>query len=157
MMNTESVWDYPRPPKIELFSGHVRIINDHQVLADSNKAYRILETSHPPTYYIPFEDINMEYLSQNSYSTFCEFKGRAGYFDLISKNSSRIQNVGWFYPSPNSKYSNLKNHVCFYASKLDECWVNDEKVLPQKGDFYGGWITSNIKGPFKGGPGTFGW
>ncbi len=156
-MNAESVWDYPRPPKIELFSGHVRIVHDNQNLADSNKPYRILETSHPPTYYIPFEDINMENLIQNSYSTFCEFKGRAGYFDLLTKSSSRIKNVGWFYPSPNRKYSNLINHICFYASKLDECWVNDEKVQPQKGDFYGGWITSNIKGPFKGGPGTFGW
>lgn len=156
MSTKESVWDYPRPPKLEPFSGHVRIVHRGEIIADSNHAMRMLETSHPPTYYIPMEDVNMEYLSSNRHRTGCEFKGIAQYFDLKVGDES-VKNVAWTYPQPTKKYQALESHLCFYASKLDECYVNDERVQSQEGDFYGGWITSNIQGPFKGGPGTFGW
>ena len=155
-MKEESVWDYPRPPALETFSGHIRILHQNLVIADTNRSFRILETSHPPTYYIPFKDIKMSYFTTNDYSTFCEFKGKANYFDL-KVNNEIIQNVGWYYLNPAKEYNALRDHIAFYPSKLDECLVNDEKVQAQEGDFYGGWITKNIKGPFKGGPGTFGW
>ena len=155
-METESVWDYPRPPRLEIFKGHLRIVHAGIILADTNKAFRILETSHPPTYYLPQTDIEMQYLKANPRQSFCEFKGRASYYDLQIAGQS-ISQVAWYYPTPSKAYPALKDHLCFYASKVDTCYVNDEKVQAQAGDFYGGWITANIKGPFKGGPGTFGW
>ncbi len=155
-LKEESVWDYPRPPRLESFSGHIRIIHLGIVLADSNRVYRILETSHPPSYYIPKADINSEYFVLNKRRSFCEWKGEANYIDLIIKGKE-IKDVGWMYSDPNKKYSELKNTISFYAGKFDDCLVNNEKVQAQEGDFYGGWITSNIKGPFKGAPGTWGW
>lgn len=154
--NIESVWDYPRPPALEPFTGHIRIVHDEQILLDSNRTFRILETSHPPAYYIPIQDINMQFLRFNSKKSFCEWKGEAEYVDVVI-NGKKIKNAGWFYRNPNKRYPELKDTISFYASKLDMCLVNDEPVKAQEGDFYGGWITSNIKGPFKGGPGTFGW
>ena len=155
-MEIESVWDYPRPPKIEPFKGHVRIVHQESIICDSSRAFRILETSHPPTYYIPREDCSLDLLSINSHQSFCEFKGMAGYYDLMMQGTKQ-PNVAWFYSNPSTKYASIKNHLCFYASKLDKCLVNDERVQAQEGDFYGGWITKNIKGPFKGAPGTWGW
>ncbi|MEL6652722.1 MAG: DUF427 domain-containing protein [Bacteroidota bacterium] len=155
-MQVESVWDYPRPPRLEVFSGHIRIVHQDIILVDTNQALRILETSHPPTYYLPKADIQMQYLVENPRQSFCEFKGRASYYDL-KMGEEMISQLAWYYPTPNQKYAQLQDHLCFYASKLDTCYVNDEKVQAQAGDFYGGWITANIKGPFKGGPGTFGW
>ncbi len=155
-MKEESVWDYPRPPHLELFNGHLRIIHSGKILADSNGVKRILETSHPPTYYIPSSDVDWTYLKISSNTTYCEFKGMASYVDYVGPEGI-IQNIGWFYQKPNKSYGDLEDHIAFYASKLDECLLNDEKVTSQEGDFYGGWITSNIKGPFKGGPGTYGW
>jgi uncharacterized protein (DUF427 family) len=102
------------------------------------------------------EDIEMEYIRENNRQSFCEFKGRANYVDVVTPGGT-VTNAGWLYKKPSVKYPQLKNTISFYASHLDECLVDDEKVTPQEGDFYGGWITSNIKGPFKGGPGTFGW
>lgn len=155
-MKTENVWDYPRPPKCEPFSGHIRIIHRDILLADTHRALRILETSHPPTYYLPPEDVRMEYLQPNSAQTFCEFKGRSQYYDGTFEGE-RIKNLAWAYPSPSTAYTSLAGFVSFYASKLDACYVNDEKVMAQEGDFYGGWITRNLKGPFKGGAGTWAW
>ncbi len=155
-MQKESVWDYPRPPRLERFSGHLRIVQQGIILVDSNRAFRILETSHPPTYYIPRADIKMEYLKANPSQSFCEFKGRASYYDL-DMGGQYISKIAWYYPQPAKTYASIKDYLCFYASKMDECYVNDERVQAQEGDFYGGWITENIKGPFKGGPGTFGW
>ncbi len=155
-MKLESVWDYPRPPRCEAFSGHIRIIHANTLIADTNRAFRVLETSHPPVYYIPPEDIRMELIVKNPHKTFCEFKGRASYVDLIMPNQ-KIPHAGWYYPSPASGFENIRDHIAFYPSKMDSCIVNDEKVQAQEGDFYGGWITSNIKGPFKGGAGTWGW
>ncbi len=141
---------------MEPFNGHVRIVHNQKVIADSNRAFRVLETSHPPTYYIPMDDINMDHFEHNAHNSFCEYKGTASYLNLIV-GEKMVRNAGWFYVNPNKAFSEIKNYASFYASKFDECIVNDEKVLSQEGDFYGGWITSNIKGPFKGGPGTYGW
>ena len=155
-MSTESVWDYPRPPRLESFSGHLRIVHTGLVLADTNQAYRVLETSHPPTYYLPQTDIQMDFFQQNPKRTFCEWKGAGAYLDL-HLNGKVIKEIGWYYPNPSKAFAPIENYIAFYASKLDQCFVNDELVQAQPGDFYGGWITSNIKGPFKGGAGTWGW
>ena len=155
-LNKENVWDYPRPAVCEPFKGHVRIEHHGKVIADSSRAYRVLETSHPPTYYIPPQDIALEHLVQTDRVTQCEWKGRARYFDLVGLGDSVAQ-VGWRYSRPTPTFIAMTDFISFYASKLDRCLVNDEVVQAQEGDFYGGWITSNIEGPFKGAPGTWGW
>jgi len=152
----ESVWDYPRPPQLEPFSGHIRIVLGGKVIADSNRCFRILETSHPPTYYIPAADFTEGSLIETAGSSFCEFKGMAHYYDLRSEQTV-AQRAGWGYKQPNNTYAALKDTVAVYAHMMDACYVNDELVQAQEGDFYGGWITKAIVGPFKGGAGTFGW
>lgn len=152
----ESVWDYPRPPICELFPGHIRIIFAGKVIVDTAKAFRVLETSHPPVYYLPPADIDFSVLAKSSHQTYCEFKGMASYYDLEHDENS-IRNAAWYYTDPHKSFAAMKDHVSFYAHKVDSCYVNDEKVQAQEGDFYGGWITSDIVGPFKGGAGTWGW
>lgn len=152
----ESVWDYPRPPKLEKFSGHIRIVFNNEIIVDSNKAFRLLETSHPPTYYIPISDFEEGVLQPISKTSFCEFKGIANYWNLVVKNKIAAQ-AAWGYPDPTDHYAALKDTISLYAHLMDACYVNDEQVQAQEGDFYGGWITSNIEGPFKGGVGTWGW
>jgi uncharacterized protein (DUF427 family) len=152
----ESVWDYPRPPKVEPSSRRVRVVFNGVTIADSTRAIRVLETSHPPTYYIPLQDIQMSYFSITNRHTFCEFKGSASYWTLMV-NGQRAENVAWSYENPAQGYEAIKGHLAFYASRVESCWVDDEQVQAQEGDFYGGWITSEIVGPFKGGPGTWGW
>jgi|GEM_PF-54528 len=152
----ESVWDYPRPPRVEAVPEHIRIIFNGVVIADTHDAYRVLETSHPPSYYIPLDDINQDYLVKTDRSSFCEFKGGASYYTIRVDDKS-AQNAAWYYASPSRGFEQIKDHVSFYASKMDACFVGDEQVQAQSGDFYGGWITSKVVGPFKGGPGTWGW
>jgi uncharacterized protein (DUF427 family) len=152
----ESVWDYPRPPRLENTSKHIQIIFNNVTIVDTHSAYRVLETSHPPVYYIPPGDIKMEYLHITPQSSFCEWKGRAGYYTL-RVNDKEVQNAGWFYPNPTPAFAFIKDHVAFYAHVMDACYINDEKVQPQPGNFYGGWITSDILGPFKGSSGSWGW
>ncbi len=152
----ESVWDYPRPPRVEDTQQHVQVVVDGVVIADTRRARRVLETSHPPTYYIPPADVRMEYLKRNGHATVCEFKGRAGYYDLVL-GERVIRNVAWYYPNPAPGYEALRDYVAFYPGRVDACLVDGELVEAQPGDFYGGWITRNIVGPFKGGPGTQGW
>jgi uncharacterized protein (DUF427 family) len=154
--NQESVWDYPRPPRLEPSTKRIRVVFNGITIADTTRALRILETSHPPTYYIPLEDIQHTYLSMTPHHTFCEFKGQASYYSL-SVNGKISADAGWFYSSPTREYGALKNHVAFYASRVDTCYVDEERVQAQSGDFYGGWITNAIVGPFKGSPGTTGW
>jgi uncharacterized protein (DUF427 family) len=152
----ESVWDYPRPPKLEPVGETVRVIFNEKVLAQSTEALRILETSHPPTIYIPKKDIDLSMLEEASRNTYCEWKGRGSYYHLL--NGDRVvQNAAWYYHNPRNAYKDLKNHIAFYPSKVDQCFIGDEEVEAQAGDFYGGWITSKIVGPYKGGDGTFGW
>jgi uncharacterized protein (DUF427 family) len=152
----ESVWDYPRPPRLEPSTKYIRVIFNGITIAETDHAIRILETSHPPVYYIPSTYIQMQYLTVTTQHTFCEFKGQATYY-TITVNGKRADNAAWFYANPSASYEALRNHVAFYPSRMEACYVNDEKVQAQSGDFYGGWITQDIVGPFKGEPGTMGW
>lgn len=152
----ESVWDYPRPPDVENSTGHIKVVFNNLVIADTRRAKRVLETSSPPVYYILPEDIKVEYLKKTQKNTICEWKGMASYYTVIV-SERQAQNAAWFYPNPTSGYTSIKNYVAFYPQKMDACYVDGELVKPQPGGFYGGWITSNIVGPFKGEPGTEGW
>jgi uncharacterized protein (DUF427 family) len=153
---TESVWDYPRPPRIEKVSKHIKVFFGGELIADTKAAFRVLETSHPPTYYIPPNDVRFEFLQKNNRRTICEYKGVAEHYDL--KVDDRVsKNATWSYPGPTPEYEQLKNYVSFYPSRVDGCYVDGEQVSAQEGDFYGGWITTNIIGPFKGAAGTEGW
>lgn len=153
----ESVWDFPRPPRVEPTPKRIRIVHNGITLVDSTHALRVLETSHPPGYYIPQADIQMAYLKPvPSYQTFCEFKGSASYW-TVDVNGSVSPKAAWMYARPSKGYEAIANHLAFYVSRVDECYVDDERVLPQEGDFYGGWVTADIVGPFKGGAGTWGW
>jgi uncharacterized protein (DUF427 family) len=158
---SESVWDYPRPPRLEPAARQVRIVHCGLVLADSSRALRVLETSHPPVYYIPQSDIAMEWMRPSPRAqSLCEFKGAARYWtiDMSGKCKPGISvNAAWSYNSPTQRFTALRDHLAFYANKVDECSVDGEVVIPQPGDFYGGWITSWVTGPFKGGKGTLGW
>lgn len=152
----ESVWDYPRPPRVEDVSKHIRVVYNGVTIAETRNAKRVLETAGAPVYYIPPEDVQMEYLSTSNKKTFCEWKGWARYFH-VSVGDKKVRNAGWFYPTPTPNYTEIKDYVAFYAQKMDGCYVDGEKVRPQPGRFYGGWITSNIVGPFKGEPGSENW
>lgn len=154
--NQESVWDYPRPPRVEPTGKRVQVVFNGVTIADTTRALRVLETSHPPVYYLPPADIQMEYLTGTSQHTFCEFKGAASYW-AIKLNGKVAENFAWSYQSPALGYEAIKNHLAFYPSRVDACYVDGERVTAQEGDFYGGWITSDIVGPFKGGPSTWGW
>jgi uncharacterized protein (DUF427 family) len=154
----ESVWDYPRPPKLEPVSKHLRVVVDGEIIADTNQGYRVLETSHPPVYYFPPDSIRAEWMEKRTdRASYCEFKGQAAYWDLQIPGGQRIEQIAWSYPSPRQAFQPIQSYLAFYPSKVSACFVGDERARAQEGDFYGGWITSNIVGPFKGGPGTFGW
>lgn len=152
----ESVWDYPRPPRFERTKKHLKIVFNGEIIAETTRAFRVLETSHPPVFYFPPEDVRMDFLTENSNSSFCEWKGAANYYDLTVGEKS-VKNAAWFYTHPNENFSEIKNYLAFYPSKMDVCFVDGELVEAQAGDFYGGWITKEIVGPFKGGAGTWGW
>ena len=153
----ESVWDYPRPPVVVPCPRHVRIELAGRIVADSGRALRVLETSHPPTIYIPPDDVVVKHLvPSRARSTWCEFKGAARYLDALVEERRR-EAVAWTYPEPSAGYEELRNHVAFYPGRVDGAWLDDERVLAQAGDFYGGWITADLVGPFKGAPGTAGW
>ncbi len=152
----ESVWDYPRPPRLEDVDKHIQIIFNDVTIADTHSAKRVLETSHPPVYYIPPTDIKVEYLLPLQLSSFCEWKGSASYY-TVRVGDKEAQNAAWFYPNPTPTFASIKDYVAFYAHLMDACYVNGEKVQPQPGNFYGGWITSDIVGLFKGSPGSWGW
>jgi len=152
----ESVWYYQRPPRLEDSNKHIQVIFNQIAIADTHHAMRVLETSHPPVYYIPPSDIKMEYLIRTPQSSFCEWKGLAEYY-TVAVGDKQVQNAAWFYPDPTPTFTAIKDYVAFYPHLMDACYVNGEKVQPQPGNFYGGWITSDIVGPFKGSPGTWGW
>jgi uncharacterized protein (DUF427 family) len=152
----ESVWDYPRPPRLEHSPERVVVTHQGVVFADTQRSIRILETSHPPAYYLPRTDIDESLLVPVPGSTFCEFKGLASYADVVF-GSTVIPRAVWWYPEPTAGYHELVDYVSLYPGKFDLCTVDGEVVQAQEGDFYGGWITSRVTGPFKGAPGTFGW
>ncbi len=152
----ESVWDYPRPPRLEDAKRAVRIVAGGRTIAQSTRAKRVLETSHPPVYYVPPDDIQMEHLKRTARASSCEWKGRAIYYDLILDGRT-VSDVAWAYPEPVLAFDAIRDHLAFYPSRVEACYLDDERVQAQEGDFYGGWITAEIVGPFKGGAGTWGW
>jgi uncharacterized protein (DUF427 family) len=152
----ESVWDYPRPPRLERTAKRLRIVYAGRTIADTTAGWRVLETSHPPVYYVPPLDVDSDVLVAASGSSFCEFKGRAAYYDLVA-GGRRSERAAWAYPAPSRAFDAIAHHLAFYASRVDECYVDDERVVAQAGDFYGGWVTRDVVGPFKGEPGTAGW
>ncbi|WP_207346362.1 DUF427 domain-containing protein [Arthrobacter sp. E3] len=152
----ESVWDYPRPPRAESRSERVVVRLGGQVIVDTTDAVRVLETSHPPVYYMPLDAFPAGVLDPVHGTSFCEFKGEAHYFNVLA-GGVRVPRGGWTYPEPSRGFEALSTRVALYPGYMDSCEVNGEQVTFQAGDFYGGWITKNVVGPFKGGPGTAGW
>lgn len=153
----ENVWDYPRPPRVEASDRQVEIFLGGERIACSDDALRVLETSHPPVIYVPEGDFVSGALSPSTAGqTFCEFKGIASYFD-VTGGAVTEKAAAWHYPDPVKAYEALRGYVAVYPGKMDRCVLGAEEVRAQEGDFYGGWITSDIQGPFKGGPGTRGW
>lgn len=148
----ESVWDYPRPPALARSSRRVRVELDGVVVADTTLALRVLETSHPPVFYVPRSDVREGAVTASRRTSFCEYKGVALYLDVLGH-----RDAAWEYPQPTEAFAALADHVAFYPARMDACWVDDEPVVAQEGDFYGSWVTSDVVGPFKGAPGTSGW
>ncbi|TQV70633.1 DUF427 domain-containing protein [Denitrobaculum tricleocarpae] len=152
----ESVWDYPRPPRIEKVTDRLIVTFAGQTVAETTEGYRVLETSHPPVYYFPPDNVREDFLVPEAGRSFCEFKGPANYWSL-EVGEARSQQAAWNYPETTQPFRKIQGFYAFYASRVEACWVGDEQVQSQEGDFYGGWITGNIVGPFKGAPGTRGW
>ena len=153
----ENVWEYPRPPALEPCVRRVRVRLGGVTIVDSTSALRVLETTHPPGIYVPPQDIAPGALtSSTARSTLCEFKGSAVYFD-VHGGDAVVGAAAWSYPDPTAAYAALRDHVSFYPGRMDECLLDDEVVQAQEGGFYGGWITADIQGPFKGAAGTRGW
>jgi uncharacterized protein (DUF427 family) len=153
----ESVWDYPRPPRVEPATAHVVVRFGGAVVCDTTRALRVLETSHPPTYYLPVADWAPGALEPAAGGSVCEYKGPATYLTVVGGDGQRAEAAAWTYPKPWPGYQALRDHVAVYPDRMDECTVDGEVVRGQDGGFYGGWITSAVAGPFEGGPGTRGW
>ncbi len=152
----ESVWDYPRPPRVEPSEELVEVRLGGRVIARSSRTLRVLETSHPPTYYLPADAFEPGVLRPVAGRTHCEFKGVAAYYDLVAGDAV-AERAAWTYPSPTPGFESVRGHVAVMPGAVDSCTVDGEVVRPQEGGFYGGWVTSRVVGPFKGGPGTWGW
>jgi uncharacterized protein (DUF427 family) len=153
----ENVWDYPRPPAVTSCRRRIRLEQAGETLADSTRALRVLETSHPPTVYVPPDDVRGDLLTaSHARPTWCEFKGAARYLDAVV-DGHRVHAVAWTYRDPTPAYEALRDHVAFYPGRVDVAWMGDERVQAQTSDFYGGWITADLVGPFKGPPETLGW
>jgi uncharacterized protein (DUF427 family) len=152
----ESVWDYPRPPRVEPVPARVRVVVDGITIADTSRAMRVLETSHPPVYYVPREDVVQTAIRRANGSSVCEWKGAASYWSIVTP-SRRIERAAWSYEAPAEGFASIAGHLAFYAGLVDEAWVGFERATAQPGGFYGGWITSAIVGPVKGVPGSWGW
>ncbi len=152
----ENVWDYPRPPALEPVTASLKIVFAGTVIAETTAGFRVLETSHPPVYYLPPDAFVPGALTPAAGGSFCEWKGRAVYW-TIQANGKTAEAAGWSYPEPTPRFAPIRDHIAVYAGKMDYCTVGDERVTPQPGGFYGGWITSNLTGPFKGIPGSMGW
>ncbi len=152
----ESAWDYPRPPRLERVEKPVEAFFAGERIVSTIGAYRVLETSHPPVYYLPPEDVRMDLFQPTSGGSFCEWKGAAEYLDLIVAEHV-AERIAWRYPRPTETFAPIAGYLAFYAGPLDRATVGGESVTPQPGGFYGGWITPEIVGPFKGGPGSMGW
>ncbi len=152
----ESAWDYPRPPRLEPVPERLVVVLDGVVVAETTRGVRVLETSHPPNYYFPPEDVAPGAVVESARTSFCEWKGRATYLSV--RAGDRVEaDAAWCYRTPSPAFTAITDYVAFYASRMDECRVDDEVATAQPGGFYGGWITNRIKGPFKGTPASRGW
>jgi uncharacterized protein (DUF427 family) len=152
----ESVWDYPRPPRVELTARHIQVMFNGVTVADTRRAVRVLETSQAPVYYIPLADVQQQHLDASQQVTMCEWKGQANYYDLVA-DDRRVENAAWTYRQPVTGYEAIRDHIAFYPQLMDQCLVDGEVAASMPGGFYGGWVTRDVVGPFKGGPGTQGW
>ncbi len=152
----ESVWSYPRPAVAEPSQRRLQVMHRNLIIADTRKGIRTLETSHPPSYYFPPNNIAPFVLQPSRRRSLCEWKGEARYFDVLV-HTETLRDAAWSYPDPNPAFRSLRDHVAFYAGPFDSCFVDEEPVTPQPGSFYGGWITSHVAGPFKGAPGSGSW
>jgi len=151
----ESVWDYPRPPRIAEDGRRVVVRAGDWVIAETSRALRVLETASPPTFYLPTQDVASEWLEPAPGSSRCEWKGEARYWNVVLPDE-RLPAVAWSYPDPFPEFESLREHVSFYPARV-ACFVGDARVTPQPGRFYGGWVTPELVGPFKGEPGSEGW
>jgi uncharacterized protein (DUF427 family) len=152
----ESVWSYPRPPRAEPSPRRVSVIHRGVTIAETVAAIRTLETSHPPSYYVPQRDVAMTLVERSDKRSFCEWKGEAIYFDVVIGHE-RLKDAAWSYPDPAPAFVVLRDHIAFYASAFEACLIDGKTVRAQPGGFYGGWITDDVKGPFKGVPGSRFW
>ena len=152
----ESVWDYPRPPAIEASAHHVTVTIADVLVAESRRPIRVLETSQPPTYYFPPDDVRTDLLVPGTARSVCEWKGDASYWTAVV-GARRVDDAAWSYATPTPRFTAIRDHLAFYPQRADVCTVDGEVVEPNEGSFYGGWITSKVVGPFKGAPGTLGW
>lgn len=152
----ESVWDYPRPPRLERTDSHLVVVFAGVTVADTTRGFRVLETSQPPAYYLPPDDVRLDLLEPSSTTTFCEWKGAASYHSIRVDDRVATDAV-WTYRTPVERFAPIAGHLAFYPQRVDACYVDGERVQPNEGGFYGGWITSRIVGPFKGGAGTGHW
>ncbi len=152
----ETVWDYPRPPAVVASPRHVVVRLGGVVVADTHRAWRVLETSHPPVWYVPRVDVVAGSLEASDRTSYCEFKGTATYWTVVGGGRSEVD-AAWSYPQPSTGYEAITDAVAFYPGRMQDCRVDDELVRPQAGGFYGGWVTDDVVGPFKGEPGTSSW
>jgi len=152
----ESVWDYPRPPRVEPVPERLRVIVDGEPVADTTQGLRVLETAGAPVYYFPPDNVRMDLFQPSPHRTTCEWKGDATYYAYVGP-ARRIDNLAWSYDNPLPGYEAIAGYLAFYPALVDEAWLGDELATPQPGRFYGGWVTSRVVGPFKGEPGSQGW
>ena len=153
----ESVWDYPRPPVVRPCAARVRVVHGGVTVVDTTAARKVCETSQLPAYYLPRADIAIGVLHASGRRSLCEWKGVATYWTLAVPGTAPVSDVAWSYEGPTAPFASIAGHVTFYAARVDECWVGDERVRPNPGDFYGAWWTPAVVGPFKGGPGSSWW
>ena len=152
----ESVWDYPRPPRVEPVTARVRVEFAGRTIADTTRALRVCETASPPCYYIRPADILMDHLEPSERTSFCEWKGTASYRS-VRVGDRHAKDSAWSYPDPDDGFEAIRDYIAFYPRRMDGCWIGAERVTPQHGFYYGGWVTPNLIGPFKGVPGSEGW
>lgn len=152
----ESVWDFERPPTVERVEWRVRVIHAGATIVDAPHAMRVLQTSQAPAYYVAAEFVDLDHLEPVARQSGCEWKGVAAYANVRVGSTSAAE-AGWTYRNPTPRFEPIRDHWAFYAQTLDECWVDDERVDPNDGSFYGGWITNNVTGPYKGAAGTMFW
>jgi uncharacterized protein (DUF427 family) len=150
------VWDYPRPPRLELSTAPIRVVLGGMTIIETDRSWRVLETSSPPTYYLDPSEFADGVLRPSEGQSWCEWKGQASYFDLVACSTVARQ-AAWCYRRPTAPFAAMADWVAIYAGRVDACFLDGEQVQAQPGDFYGGWITSRVTGPFKGEPGTLGW